>query len=233
MAHYRQQLADNLYQILEGAYLSGDQADVALDKVITPSQRYSLVMQIVKRLPLTNRERVETFNRATKIEKENTHIVTDFKYRELCIKLLFEEVLELAFSFGFNREGIYNNFISAINKVADENIEPSLLSVLDAIVDIQFVMEYIVDRCNLNDIIDKAQKEVFESNMSKLIPMNENTDKVLIQSVNILSATQPILSENLNNGYVIIKNRNSGKILKPITYKKPDLASIIEKHLNK
>lgn len=233
MSKYRQNLATKLYEILEGAVLTGDKADVPLDKIITPSQRYSLVMQIIEKLPTTNLEKVEQFNRATKVQKEDTHIVTDFKHRELCLGLLIEEVLELAFSLGYTRESIYNTFIAHINKVAKQKLKPELLNVLDAIVNIQFVSEYIIDVFNLNSIIEEAQEEVFKSNMSKLIPVNEDTEKILIETVDKLSAIQPITSENLKNGYVVVKNRNTNKILKPITFIKPNLIGIIEKHLNK
>lgn len=233
MYHNKQQLAEKLYSILEDIKLDDGKIETNINNLLNPAQKYSLIMQIIKELPMSDLESVISFHRAFKVPLEETHIIKDFKYNKLRFKLILEETLELGFALGFDAIYLYNTFTEIFNKVQNENIEPSLTNIFDALLDLLVVTNGTIDVFNLTEIQHVGMQEVYLSNMSKLLPYNENTLPIVKKSIEQLTnkGHTPI-SENLKNGFAVIKEKLTGKILKPKTYKKPDLAIIVQTHLN-
>ena len=82
---------------------------------------------------------------------------------------------------------------------------------LDALVDLTYVVDWTYLTCGLQDLKEPAQAEVHRSNMSKI--WNE-------EPVN-----EPGVSTKAKDGWILKRN---GKVVKPPTYSKADLAKILE-----
>jgi len=231
MYHNKELLATRLYEVLDDLILTDDKGTVSIDKLLNPQQKYDMIMHIMNGLPITDFERVLEFNTKFKVKKETTHVVPNFTQRELRYQLILEEVLELGNAFGFTHYQLYATYIKVANKVNSKNIEPNLVNVLDAFIDILFVTYGGLDVCNLTDVSHEAMEEVYNSNMSKLIPdLHLSKDTIKASVKKLKEEGKDVVSLDLKNGYVAICDVVTGKILKPIIFSEPDLQKIINKH---
>lgn len=227
----KQKIATLLYETLDNLILEGEQVNVSIDKLLTPAQKHDLIMTIIKVLPFTDLERVVSFHNAFETPRETTAVISNFKSKELRFNLILEEALELGFALGFDKEYIYSTFINLFNKVKEEEIEMSLTNTFDALLDLIFVTYGAMDIFNLTSVCDEGMEEVYLSNMSKLIPVNDKTEEVIRASVEKLTKEGFNVESKTLNGNVSIINRDTRKILKPTTYFKPNLEQIIFNYL--
>lgn len=236
MLHDKANIVNKLGLIFDNLeFVDDNNVKIHLNKLLTPQQKYQLAMAIIKGLDKDDFECVIDFHDKFKVGKENTHIVHDFRFSLLRLSLIMEETLELAFALGFDRSTIYNIFINILGKVTNKNIEASLTEVADALTDILFVTYGAIDVFNLKAPQHSLMQEVYSSNMSKLINKDTMGWLTAVQDTVKKYKTEntEVVSEDLNNGYIAIINKETRKILKPVTYKSPDLKKIINNHLNK
>ena len=125
-------------------------------------------------------ERVQIFHETYGLPVEDKPTLSDPKTRELRINLLAEEVQEL-------KEALENN---------------DLVEVLDALTDIQYVLDGAYLSFGLQDLKETAFAEVQRSNMSKL---GEDGKP--------------------------IRRESDGKVMKGPNYFAPDLKVLLDKHI--
>lgn len=234
MYHDKQKLATKLFEIFDNIYVeNNEEVEIALDNILDAKQKYSLIMQIIQNLPRTDLENVQRFHKAFKVPKENTHIATDFIYKELRFRLILEECLEMAKALGMSSDKTYSIFLELHKKVKEKNIEPGIKEVLDALMDLLVVVNGTIDVFNLAEVSYEAMEEVTSSNLSKLIKKNLDTLKVIKETKKKMDiAGVNAVVEDLNNGYFAVKSLDTGKILKPTTYIEPNLAYILKSIIN-
>jgi predicted HAD superfamily Cof-like phosphohydrolase len=229
MNENKQEYSSLLWEILDKAKVSTEQDTmIELNKLLTPTQKHDLALELLNKLPKSNFEYILDFHDKFKVPKEETHIVKDFKYAKLRFNLILEEVLELGKALGFDNHDLYMLMITQYNKIKVSSVEVSTKEIADALTDILFVTFGGFDVFNFKPVQYKLLKEVYRSNMSKLIHVENDYQNTIKLSVAHYKAVGiAVTSEDLNNGYIAIKNRETGKILKPVTYSKPDLETII------
>lgn len=233
MIEDKQKLIVLLYDTLNDLKVEGEKDTlVELNSLVTSKQKYDIVMAIMSTLPMNGHEMVKDFHDKFKIPKEVTHIVPEFTSSKLRFTLLLEEVLELGQALGFNNSKLYNLFTITYKKVIEEPQEANLTNVLDALTDILFIAYGAIDVFNLGNIQHEAMKEVYTSNMSKLIPVTGGELAVIKKSrTKLQSEGLNTVTNDLKNGYISITNQETDKILKPVTYFKPNLKQLINKYL--
>lgn len=233
MTEDKQSLATLLYEITDDLILeSPDAEDVSIDKLLTPQQKYSLIMSILNGLPMDSFERVIDLNAAFKAPVETTHIVTEFHNRELRFNLIAEELVELGFAMGLDKSIIYGLLMNQFVVVTKKAPKASLVETLDALTDLLFVVYGAFYTFNLIPVQLMAMEEVYDSNMTKLIPNSSNALAEVKESVTELQKKGlNVISKDLKNGSIILRDKDTNKILKPLTYVKPDLETIINNHL--
>ncbi len=223
-----------LYKSIDKVKLKdNDGVELSIDNFLTPQQKYQILLTIVADFPKNDVECVLDFHDKFKVEKEDTHVVTDFKYSELRFNLILEEVLELGKALGFSNHRLYDLILSQYQKILVKPVETSLTEVLDALTNILFVTHGAIDAFNLTPIQHKAMLEVYKSNMSKLVESNvPNVQEILKDTISSYKGKGiEVVSVDLKNNYIAICDRDTDKILKPVTYTKPDLETIVNTHL--
>lgn len=232
MYHDKEKLATKLYEIMDDLMLTDDDKSVSIDKLLNPAQKYSLIMSIINGLPDSDFESVLKFNNKFKLPKETTPIFNNFEHKRHRYNLILEELLELGFSLGFTDWEVYVYFTEQYRAVKQKNITGGLTNTLDALTDILFVTYGAFYTFNLENIQYDALQEVYQSNLTKLIPNNESGMVVIKELINRLKEkNQEGRTVDLKNEYLKIINTKTEKIEKPITYIEPDLKTIINKHL--
>lgn len=152
------------------------------------------------------------------------------KTRQLRIKLLFEELAELATASDCNKsmvdlcddylvalldEGCATSDIPAYNDLKDgDNVDQ--IEELDALCDIQYVLNGKILTSGLHEIFDKSFDTVHENNMSKAHTSAVHANETLIQVVETCNV------EEVQLGRFIVTNA-SGKVIKPWNHQKVKL----------
>lgn len=231
MYHNNQLMATRLYEILDDLTLVDDKGNISIDKLLNPQQKYNLVMNILANLPETEFQTVLKLNKNFETLKECTHVMQDFSYKEQRFKLMLERTIELGFSLGYTNINLYNTFIAIFNDVEKREIPHNLETVLEILTDTLFTIYTTIEVFNLTDTIYEAMKEVYTSKMTKLIPNEESSIATLKKSVKALRDKGiEVVTLNLKNNNLMY-DRTTGKQLNPVTYIKPNLKTIIYKHL--
>lgn len=148
----------------------------------------------------------------------------DLKLRQLRVKLLFEELEELATA---------SDVLSTFNILCSESIEKNKdisdgfivnkKEEIDALCDIQYVLSGAVLVLGYQDIFDEAFNEVHRSNMSK---MCGNMNEVLeTQAVYSEKGVDSIFIEK-GNGFIVLRKEDN-KVLKNVNYSEADLERFI------
>jgi hypothetical protein len=228
MYHDKKKLVNKLYDILTGLEIVGEKNNIEIDKVFTPYQKYNLIISIANALPTDVHGLAKSFNTNACIEKESTHITTDFKHSEEYFNTLMKELIVLGYSLGFKRYNMIDSFFRFTDET--DKTAVGITNTLTSLINLIFSSESIINNTNLSPIRDEAIEQMYNSNMSKLVSKDAIT--VIKDSVAILSYKGNVVTEDLKNGYVVIKNRETSEILKPTTYKEPNLEILIFKHLN-
>lgn len=233
MYHNKKEIASFIYNKFLTFKLveTKDNQDIEIDisKYLNTNQIYQIVLQLVQILPKSNLESVMEFHKAFKVPKEETTVIEDLQYKELRFKLILEEVIEFGFAIGLSYMDIYKNLITIYSNVKNKEIKPSRIEILDSLIDILFVTYGSIDVLNLNDKEYLAMQEVFESNMTKLISKDQSNHlEIVKQTITSYKNNKiDVYSKDLKNGYIAIFDLTSGKILKPVTYKKPNLNKLL------
>jgi predicted HAD superfamily Cof-like phosphohydrolase len=170
------------------------------------------------------KEFMTTFGQACPAKPE----VPELNTRILRVKLLLEEVLELAEASGLKVTDSLGHDISLsllkngkIEIVNNPEITPDLVGVADAIADISYVnygaaLAYGID-------IEPVENEVHSSNMTKLFT-TEEVDQLDRQKFTY----SPV---KLSGKCLLVKN-NDGKVQKSPSYTPADILTLINKQIN-
>lgn len=148
--------------------------------------------------------------------------VEELKVRQLRIKLLFEELCELANAGNVDctLEELCKEFIK--NPVLrTDGMEVDKTEELDALCDLEYVLHGKIITGGYKDIFKEAFSMVHSNNMDKA-----HYTEVLAQMTidkNQIEAT----IKNKNGKFLVI--RNDGKLIKPFNHKKVDLSTFINK----
>lgn len=233
MVHDKTLLANTLSTIISNIEFEDDNnVKTPIDKLLTPQQKYQLLLNLLNNFPKNDFGFVLDFHDKFNVQKEEEPTFVDmFKFAELRLSLILEEAIELGYALTFDKADIYQLFIKVFNKVQAQETDKAIVEIGDALTDLLFVTYGAFDVFNLKKAQYPLMEEVYRSNMSKLISV-ENNNWLTIVTETVASYKEKgidVVSENLQNGYIAILNKETRKILKPITYSPPDLTTIILK----
>ena len=156
---------------------------------------------------------MQTFGQAT----PNSPTVPDRQTRNLRIKLLLEEVLELAEASGVTIVDTRSGQLlkgDALAMAAEGEVD--LVGVADALADIDYVNQGAAVAYGLD--LEPFQDEVHSSNMTKLWSEAEVASPAMKVGYSI---------EGSNSGGYVVRNEN-GKVMKSPSYRPANLAPILE-----
>ena len=69
--------------------------------------------------------------------------------------------------------------------------------------------------------------------MALLIPDSPLTLKIIKETKKIMDTNEvPVIINNLNNGYFSVTDANTGKILKPTSFKEPNFVKLLNSIIN-
>ncbi len=166
------------------------------------------------------KEFMQTFGQAT----PDKPTVPDAKTRELRVKLLLEEVLELAEASGVQVITEHGQLIESTSDLSisvNPALTPNLVGVADALADIDYVMQGAAVAYGLD--LEPFCDEVHRSNMTKLWKLDE------VSGTPALNITRV---QDKGDGRVCLVKNESGKVLKSPSYSAANLAPIVEEQKN-
>jgi predicted HAD superfamily Cof-like phosphohydrolase len=152
---------------------------------------------------------------------EDSGTKEDLKTRQLRIKLLYEELKELAVA--GDVQGTFLNLCTRETDVGADIVSPDGNNVnkqeeLDALCDLQYVLNGKIITAGLQYVFDRGFNQVHMNNMTKAHRSHEH-------------ALETVLKTGLEDGYKItqkpggvILSSNAGKIIKPWDHKKVELS---------
>lgn len=219
--------AKEIYEILDNMQLDNG---MALGDKVSPEVIYQIVVELNSKLPMNNLEKVVHFNKTFGVPVDKGEVLK-FTQSKLRYELILEETLELAFAFGIERAEVYVTFAQILGKVYNkpipENDTERKIEVFDALLDLLVVVYggfYIAD---MIEAVEDGMDEVYVSNMSKIINSKEELiatiEKYKKEGINLVS-------EELDNKHFIVKHKDTGKILKSISFKQPKLVDVLKRH---
>ena len=181
-------------------------------------------------------KQTELFRRATHLSVANTQSVPTVAERVLNLKLLFEELKELAGAYGLDYtfskicvdHGTQSNYycgnitteLSGLDSKQYDAVEA-----LDALADIQVVLDGAVLTSGLQHVFKDAMTEVFASNISKAsIPYSEALQDQLAYANSGINVTLYGGGE----GAWVLRREPDGKLMKPARFIAPNLHQFIQ-----
>lgn len=232
MYENKTRLVEHLYKTFENLKVEDDGKEVHIDKLLTPPQKYSLIMQIINDLPKSDFERVIELNKLFAFTNEETHIVSDFNYDEYHFHNMLAQILLLGKAFNYSNIELYNKMTSIFSEIESLEISKNLESVLETLNKILIATYTVINVSNLTKSHYESMQETCRSIESILIPFSEEALEIITKSVKEYNNKGiEIYTTDLKNGYSVIKDRETQSILQPISYSKPNLSPIINKHL--
>ena len=230
MYHNKELLAAHLYTTLDDLILTDDKGVVSIDNLLSPQQKYDLIMSIINTLPKTDFEMVLDYNNRIEVTKETTHIVYDMLQSKTLFKSLLEETLTLGSSLDITVYEQYEIFIGTLEKVTRQHLKPELANVFASLVKNIFNSYTALNVLNLTDVVTEGIEEIYTSNLSKIIPKSEKDLDIIKASITQLhNNSKETVTKIIKDGYVICEP-NSNNVLEPLTYEVPDLQKLINKH---
>lgn len=168
-----------------------------------------------------SQQNIKNFMQAFQQECPETPTIPNEKVRVLRVKLILEELLELAEASGVS-------ILVDGNKVKEENILvesngelPNLLEIMDAIGDIDVVNTGAATAYGVD--LEPIHLNIQESNMSKIW---DNKD------LDTLSDKSSYIIHDLGDGTSVVK-RADGKVVKSPSYKAANMEAVLRKLLIK
>lgn len=166
---------------------------------------------------------VEEFNRTFDVPILNNSEEAQIDRRALRIKLLFEELQELAVATGCGED-----FHSLCERNRLVRGDRDRVEELDALTDLQYVLDGTYLELGHWKNKYEAFKRVHESNMSKICSKIEAEDLVDELTEGIKGGFYNIVEkESIKSNYNCYVVRYDGKIMKPFSYKPVDLKDLI------
>lgn len=213
-----------LYEVFEGHNKNSNNK-------ITPEEVIDLVDEIETTIEhYSTLGRVGQFMEAFKQPVLNVPTIPNKSTVHLRLSLILEELTELAEACGSEVLSEFGTTLKAKAEEIRDTVEnkrevllPDLTKVLDAHIDLQYVLDGSAQSFGLRYIYDAAFTEVHNSNMSKLCKdANEaaaTKEKYSAEGINVEIVPH-------KNYFLIIRTKDN-KILKSINYKPADLQPIV------
>jgi predicted HAD superfamily Cof-like phosphohydrolase len=153
-----------------------------------------------------------------------THQIQTDRAR-LRLSLLLEETHELAVAYGEDR--YFKDMCHSISTKPTYTDSPNRVEELDALVDIQYVLNGAVLEGGLGDCFDEAFDEVHANNMTKAASTIEEANASILKygEKNIL-----VVAEEHNNKFIIF-DVHTRKALKAANYVPVDLSGILNRFI--
>jgi len=238
MATNKQELIDHLYNGLQKVVLpvsTDTDRTIPIVEALNPLQIYQILLHVVDLIPKTDFDLVIEANNTIHLAKEETHIVEDFKYKEVNFKILLREIMLLGKGLGYNNNELYAMFIDVFNTAKLEDSSPTITKVAKSLSEVLFATYSAFNTFNLTLIQKELVKAIHKGHMDKLIK-NDAAGYVTTLSDTVKQYKEigrEVVSVDLKNGYIAVKDIVTQEVLKPVGYVNPDIEEIIIKHLNK
>lgn len=171
-------------------------------------------------------DQVELFQKTFGDEVNELGSVPTIAKRKLRIKLLFEEMKELAID-GYGLEAFFKSICIDHLDFSKESIDTEIFNpeeALDAVSDILVVTFGAACINGHNTIIDKAFDETMRSNMSKICNTLDEAQASVAKYHKEGIETEPVKT---GENQWTIYNKNTRKILKSILFQKPDYNELL------
>lgn len=144
--------------------------------------------------------------------------------RQLRIKLLFEELEELAEAGDvmgtFTNLCIKHNTVKNADKIDGDNVNKK--EELDALCDLEYVLHGKINTSGLHEVFDRAFDLVHGNNMQKAHKSNEHAEETI---KSLSDGNGYNVEEKQPNKFVL--KREDGKVIKPHDHKKVDLSPLL------
>jgi len=158
----------------------------------------------------------------------------DLNIRQLRIKLLFEELEELAYASDVKDTFYHLCEVSSGNirslsysEDTEDGNNVDKVEELDALCDIEYVLSGASLAIGHHANFDKAFQEVHDSNMSKLCNNPQEVEDTIDMYVNERGMSRDDIASKEKKGKFIVYRLNDGKILKNKYYKAADLKQFV------
>lgn len=191
-----------------------------LDEVLPVEERLLLVTSIMENFPPTMPDLIEKYHKDREL-RSNVPLSKVYFH-------LLEEVIELGKELGYTYNSIYGEFTTRLVDKRDEDnlnpIRPTKENLLKELADVATIVGSISDYVNMRELLFDAVLLVHESNDTKLCSIEEVEQTIKEKDLPI-STTR---THSLGNNKFIIIDETTGKTIKPIGYKKPDLSHLFK-----
>lgn len=193
MYHDKELLSTRIYEIFESVVVDG----VNLDKLLTPTQQYDLMLSIINGLPYSNLEKIMLLNKEMEIEKISIGESNDTIYKiiTICLHLLYKTQ---------HKDIIYKNIINVFKIVTKEDVDSSDEDYIKSLLYLLSYSYSLFIENALEDVIHEGLLELVDVELSAL---HNNIDEV--------KATVSKY-EGTKIETVKLKNSNKFKILKSL-----------------
>ena len=213
----REQLEAKLYELCD------DELD-SYDGVVIETENKDIVDAVMKVIPRSSLEQVKEFHKTMGLEYSDTPVPT-IPTQDICelrVNLIFEELIELVEAMGIEYHLVHLAHQYLEQPVFTKSSRYGKVKVLDALVDLRYVLDGTVVSCQMEDIHDEAFEEVHSSNMSKACVDMDDAYSMLAK------LPTDYKYKVINNSGNIIIRREDGKIIKPDSYRKAELTQFFE-----
>ena len=189
-----------------------------LDEVLPVEERLLLVTSIMENLPPSIPDVIDKYHKDRNL-KEITPLKKIYYH-------LLEEVIELGVELGISAIDIYLGFSTRFQKI--QNIidkEPiTKENLLKELADVTTIVASISDFVGMRDLLFDAVLDVRDSNDTKLCTLEEIEQTIKEKNLPVDTTR----THSLGNNKFIIIDESTGKTIKPIGYKKPDLSHLFK-----
>ena len=167
---------------------------------------------------MSNLDKVKEFHSLFQHSINDINVDVPLKERQMRIKIIFEELQELAEASGCH--GTFEKLCKENTLIGEDSDNVNKKEQLDALVDIEYVVLGGVLTFGFKDVFDKGFDLVHSSNMSKAC----NTEQEAIDTVN--SAKEKSHYIKRDNKWFVYRD-SDGKTIKSINYNEVNLSELL------
>lgn len=197
----KEKIATKLYEIFDNAIVGG----VNVDELLTPQQKYDLIMHILKDLPYTNLEMVKLAHDNLELD---ANTVDPFETLKLSLKLLKEDLVK--------RDEAYLKLITIFKEVYDngDKEEYNIESKFKVLIKLLYSTYTNVIFSNVNSELHEGMLEYLSVRLSLIHNDIEEVKETVKEYKEV--DTIPLVN---NRGKFIVLNKNSKNLVNKIKIK--------------